>query len=182
MRKTIDFVWKAIEKECKKFQKKDSTITFNKDCCKKFDDIFRNYYNDIMARFMKETKELDAHKQAAIIILSCLESSAITHNAEKGSISIAPELIAINVGLSYMNDRLNEKLVKKKLKKIKNYSLPIAIACNTPYIEIMSRLLYYEQNEDDMRFNVLELSDRLFLIEYITLLENGINPCDLKEN
>lgn len=180
MKETINLVCKAVEQECKRFQRQDSSIIFNKENFQIFSDLFKRHYDDIMNRFMRDTRVLDAHKQAAIIIISILESKVVEHRPE-GKISIVAELIAINVALSYMIERLNEKLSKKHITKIEKYSLPIAIACDTPYIEIMSRILYYEQTEADMSFNILELSDRLFLIEYMNLLENGINPYELRE-
>lgn len=182
MRKTIDFAWKAMKTECERFQEKDSTIIFDEAKFDVFSELFRKQYKDIMNNFMKDTTELDSHKQAAIITISALRSKAIQHNVEGDNISIVPQLIAINVALSYMNDRLNELLSKKKLKEIEQYRLPVAIACDTPYIEIMSRILYYEQVCENMDFNVLELADRYFLLEYINLLEHKIEPFILKES
>lgn len=182
MKQIIEYSWKAIKEECEKFQEKDCNIKFNDDRFSEYDKNFREQYKSIMERFMKETRELDSHKQAAIIVTSVLHSQVIEHSVEEDNISIVPQLIALNVALSYMLDRLNEKLKKKHLKKIEEYKLPVAIACETPYVEIMSRILYYEQNEKDMSFNVLELADRFFLIEYINLLENNIEPCILRED
>ena len=181
MRKTIEFAWKAIEAECKRFQKNDSSIQFHKEKFDDFDKIFRERYHSIMDRFMKETTELDSHKQAAIITISALEAEIVQQDVSEGQISIVPQLIAINVGLSYMNDRLNDVLSKKRLGRIGRYILPVAIACDTPYIEIMSRILYYEQTQEDMSFNVLELADRFFLLEYINLMDKGIEPYALKD-
>lgn len=180
MKKTIEFAWEALREECKRFQSEDSAIKFHEERFEEFDGLFRKKYDDIMDRFMRDTTELDSHKQAAIITISALEAQAITHETESGAISIVPQLVALSVGLSYMNDRLNEVLAKKHIERIDKYMLPIATACDTPYIEIMSRLLYYEQNEQDMAFNVLELSDRYFLLEYINLLQHGIEPVMLK--
>lgn len=181
MRKTIEFAWKSIRQECERFQKDDSSIVFNESQYDTFSSLFREQYNSIMNRFMKETTELDSHKQAAIITISALKAHIVEHEVDEGVISIVPQLIAINVGLSYMNDRLNENLTKKHIKEIAQYTLPIAVACDTPYIEIMSRILYYEQYEADMDFNVMELADRYFLIEYINLMQHRIEPYLLKQ-
>lgn len=181
MRNTIEFVWKAIKSECEKFQNEDPTIKFNDQKHDAFKNLFTDYYDNIMDRFMRDTTELDSHKQAAIITISCLESNIVEHKVESDQISIVPQLIAINVGLSYMNDRLNEVLSKKHIRQIDQYDLPIAIACDTPYIEIMSRMLYYEQHEEDISFNILELADRYFLLEYINLIQQGIEPDLLKQ-
>lgn len=181
MKNTIKFAWKSIQSECERFQEKDPTIKFNEDKFEIFDKLFRQKYQNIMDRFMKDTTELDAHKQAALITICCLQAKIIEQVVEDGKISIAPELVAINVGLSYMNDRLNERLQKRHLNQIGEYIFPVPIACETPYIEVMSRILYYEQHEEDMSFNVMELSDRYFLIEYINLIQHGVEPLMLKE-
>lgn len=191
MTATIEAAWRAIKSECERFQEKDSAIKFDEEGYPNFERLFNRHYNDIMTRFMRETTELDSHKQAAIITISCLESDVIkleVESDESSNISqikddeifIAPQLIAVSVGLSYMNDRLNEALKKKHMEPIDRYVLPIAIACETPYIEIICRLLYYEQYETDMSFNVLELADKYFLLEYINLIQNGIEPALLK--
>lgn len=191
MTATIKAAWNAIESECRRFQEKDCAIKFNEEGYHDFEELFNRHYNDIMTRFMRETTELDSHKQAAIITISCLEAKVIKlevksdkpsegSHLQENEIFIAPQLIAVNVGLSYMNDRLNEILEKKHLEPVDHYFLPIAFACDTPYIEIICRLLYYEQHEDDMSFNVLELADKYFLLEYISLIQNGIEPMLLK--
>lgn len=184
MKEIIDKAWSAIESEYRRFKEKSSDIVFNDEKYTIFKKTFEEQYNQVMDTFMDKTytKELDAHKQAAIITISCLKGDIITHKVQDNKISIVPQLIAINVGLSYMNDRLNELLEKKHIKeRIDKYILPVAIACNTPYIEIMSRILYYEQQDEyNIKFNILELSDRYFLLEYINLIEYGIEPSILR--
>ena len=136
-----------------------------------------------MDAFMTDTSELDAHKQAAIVMISCLESNAVvlTEKTSEGNINIAPQIIAVNIGLSYMNNALNHLLGKMGKEKVNGYMLPIPLACNTPYYEIMCRILYYEQTRSDMSYNVLEIADRLFLLEYINLLIHDIDPLEVKE-
>ncbi len=179
----VDVAWKTIKEGYEESREVYPDLVFNSEKFEEFSVLFRKKYEDIMARFMKKnTEALDAHKQAAILTICCLELNVIQHNLQDADqISIVPQLIAINVGLSYMRNCINDILKKKKIhKKIDNYYLPIAIACDTPYQEIICRILYYEQNEEDMSFNVLELSDRYFLLEYINLLQRGIEPHLLK--
>lgn len=179
---TITRVLDAIEKECEKLQKKDPSISFNSKNSEKFIQIFKDHYAEIINRFMKDTEELDSHKQAAIIVISCLESELIKADAPEGKINIAPQFVAVAVAISYMNDILQRKLEEKKIKlKTPDYIIPTSISCDTPYLEVVCRILYYEQNEKDMNFNVLELADRFFLMEYINLIQHGIEPVLLKE-
>ncbi len=178
----MDKVWETVKNLYDSY-KKDDNVKFDsakKEC---FKQTFENHYNDIIKRFMNESTEvLDSHKQAAILTISLLESEAISCRCKENEINIAPYIIAIDLGLSYMNECLQSCLKKKNIAyKDIHYILPQAIACDTPYIEIMSRLLYYEQTEKDMSFNILELADRYFLLEYITLLRYDIEPEILKD-
>lgn len=180
----IDVAWNAIKEGYKAFSKNYSRLIFHEERFERFAQLYHEQYDDILSRFMKEgTIALDTHKQAAILTISCLKANVIEHEVnDPDQISIVPQMIAVNVALSYMKDCINDNIKAKRIgKHIDRYYFPIAIACDTPYEEIMCRILYHEQNEPDMSFNILELSDRYFLIEYITLLYRGIEPSLLKE-
>lgn len=180
----IKFAWKEIQSLYEQYRITYPELIFHEEKYELFNNLFNTKYNDIMDRFMKDgTEALDPHKQAALLTICCLESYIIEHELKNTEqLSIIPQLIAIIVGLKYMLDCLNKKLLEKGIiKKIKEYYFPIAIACDTPYIEIMCRLLYHEQNQSDMSYNVLELADRYFLLEYITLLQRRIEPSLLKD-
>lgn len=180
----IDVAWNAIKEGYRACSKHCSGLIFHEEKYGEFARLFEKQYNDVLKRFMKEgTTALDTHKQAAILTISCLEANVIEHELNNpDQISIAPQLIAVNVALSYMKDCINDVIKRKGFgKHIDKYYFPVAIACETPYEQIICRILYHEQNEPDMSFNVLELADRYFLLEYITLLYRGIEPSLLKE-
>lgn len=180
----VNMAWKTIQDGYKECHEKYPDLVFHIDKFIEFKNAFEDKYKDVMKRFMQsDTGALDAHKQAAILTISCLESNIIEHNlADSKQLSIVPQFIAINVGLSYMQNCINDTLKEKGIKKrIDKYYFPVAVACDTPYPEIMCRLLYHEQNEKDMSYNVLELADKYFLLEYINLLQRGIEPYLLKE-
>ena len=179
----VSAAWKAIEEGYEECCKKYDRVIFHEDRYEEFERLFMEQYRDVKDRFMVDnTVALDSHKQAAILTICCLEANVIEHiSDDPNQISIVPQMIAINVALSYMKNCINEVLKDKGInKKIDIYYLPVALACETPYQEIMCRMLYYEQNESDMSFNVLELADRYFLLEYINLLQRGIEPNLLK--
>lgn len=180
----ISKTWEVIKQGYLEGRESYPALEFHEENFQAFEGNFEKRYNDIIKKFMRpDTKALDSHKQAAIITVSCLESKIINHPLEDDNkISIVPQLIAVNAGLSYMADCLNEVLKREKIeKKIDKYYLPVAMTCDTPYQEIMCRLLYYEQDGGyGISFNVLELADRYFLLEYINLLQYGIEPSQLK--
>ena len=95
---------------------------------------------------------------------------------------IGKYLIAAATGLSYMQDRLNEKLREKGIEEIKEYLYPEAFSCNTPFLSIFSRNLYFVNEKTDWKLNILDMSEILFLLEYRTLEKYGIDPKIIKEN
>lgn len=181
---SVNAVWKNLKKGCEHASMHYTGVVFHEEKYNDFLNLVKKNYNDIMTRFMKDdTKALDSHKQAAIFTICCLKANVIEHKLENSDkISIVPYMIALNVAISFMIDDMNRILKAKKIgKHIDQYYFPVAIACETPYEEIMCRLLYYEQKEEDLDFNILELSDRFFLLEYINLLQRGIEPYKLKD-
>lgn len=160
-------------------------VSYQEDKESKLKELFISKYEYVMEKFMDaETKSLDAHKQASILTISCLESEIIMPKDDKlgeDEINIFPEVLSVNLGLSYMLASLNRNLQDHRMKqKVKKYLFPIAFSCDTPYMEIICRILYYDK-EEKMPYSVLDLSERYFLIEYITLLQSGIEPLKLKE-
>ncbi len=171
----------AIQCECAKVENLHHISIYNKEKEEDFVRLYEKKYDELISKFMKNTKVLDSHKQAALITITCLESEIIKYRLENNEqFSILPQIIAINIGLSYMMELLNVQLKKKLYNPIDKYEMPVAIACETPYIEIMSRLLYQAETYSWSGYNVLDLADRYFLLEYITLLQNGIEPLVLK--
>lgn len=180
----IDEAWDGITKMYEMYKTPYPSLVFHNDKKKSFDNLFKTEYQKVMDRFMtEETDKLDSHKQAALLIICFLKLDIIEHSPDnKDEISIVPQLIAVNIGLSYMLACLKDRLKEQNEKtKIERYYMPIATACDTPYPEILCRILYQEQHEPDMDFNILELADRLFLLEYINLLQYGIEPLTLKK-
>ena len=90
-------------------------------------------------------------------------------------IFIGSELIAIEVALAVMCTLLNDKLEAiGHGKKILSYYMPQAMSCSTPYALIFARNLIYAQK--DFVLNPLDIAEKLFLLETITLIKNNIDP------
>lgn len=185
-KETSSIAIEAIKERVSEISKSDDSLIYHAERESVYQKLFMEHYQTIMDNFMINTESLDWHKQAAIITITTLESEIVTTKDsanENTEINILPEIVAIDVALSYMNDCLNVKIANKGIgKPLKKYYLPVAFSCNTKYVEILCRMLYYEKNGiAGMSFNVLELSDRYFLMEYINLIQNGIEPMFLKE-
>lgn len=178
----IDNVWKLLTTECQKYSQENPNFKFDESKKDIFKECFIHKYDNFKDNYMDPSVDfLDRHKVAALIIISILETHAISYdNLNKDYVFIGAELMALKVGFAYMLEKLNEKLSSRgEDKKIEKVIFPNAQSCNTPYIEIMCRNLYYSNR--DFVFNPLDLADRLFLVEYITLSSQKINPDILKD-
>lgn len=185
----IKKTWDALRSACNQISA-SSDISFREEAYSQFEKQFYYYYDLVLKQFMTEdTTELDEHKQAAVIVISAIESNAIQQTVQVNEIPLAPYAIALQVGLSFLLDRINEKLQIAGESLIKEFQLPAPIACNTPYFESLCRMLYYEDSKAEkygidypMTFNIIDWSDRFFLLEYILLQKNKVNPWVLREN
>lgn len=184
MKQTIEKSWDLLGKTVQMMQSKIADIEFDDKAKSTYDANFRRLYELIQKEYMKnDVKNLDRHKVASIIIISILKSNAIVYKKEirDDKRFFGEYLIAVSVGIAYMQDRLNSKLIDKGQNTITKIWLPDAISCDTPYFEILCRNLYYSENSSEWGLNPLELSEKLFILEYVTLEKNNIDPHILKE-
>ena len=132
---------------------------------------------------MKDSsKPLDRHKIAAILIISTIRTDVLKSTKKnENDIFIGNYILATEVGLSYMLQILNEELEKRELPPIEKYYFPEAFSCKTDYSKIFYRNLYFSNENADWGLNPLDIAERLFLLEYITLLKNEIDTSILKE-
>lgn len=179
----IEEVWKELNKTCKQYIKEDKNLQFNGDY-NFFLNQFKENYSHIYKYYMKPcVTELDRHKIVSTMIVTFIECNFLSYSKScRGKIFIAPQMIALEVGLNWMLMGLNYQLKEKgESTEIMNYTMPNAFACSTPYFEIFSRNLYYA-HEKGPGLNPLDIAEKLFLLEYITLLSHGISPETLKYN
>lgn len=179
MKPTINAVWETLIKETKKAKEKDPHIVLHLEKEEEFKKRMNDLYDEIKEKYMKkEVDFLDRHKVAAVAVVAIIKCDLITYDIEikNNEIFIGQEVIALNVALSMMLKMLNEKIKKSKMwwKKVNRYVMPIAMSCDTPYILILARNLYYSQR--DFQLNVLDLADKFFLLETITFKKKRINP------
>lgn len=178
MRAFFEASWKTLSEEVKFAQKNNKNIVLN-EALK--DDVFKalhTEYDNVKNKYMsKQTQFLDRHKVIAIFICLIIEKDVIQYNGKLNTdeIFLGKELIATSAAFSVMFDMLQEKLSEKNCKlECDAYYMPIAMSCKTPYQLIFARNLRYCQ--DSGGINVLELSEKLFLLETITLIKNNIDP------
>lgn len=178
----IENVWDLLANEYNKHYKENLNFKFDQTKKNDFKQLFTQKYDFIMKTYMDSSVEyLDRHKVAALIIVSLLEIDAISYdNLDEDCVFVGAELLALKVGLAYMVEKLNEKLYSRGIeRKIEEFKFPKAQSCDTSYLDIMCRNLYYAKK--DYKLNPLDLADRLFLVEYIALFKEGLDPDVLKD-
>lgn len=183
MEATTSNIWELLKITIQKIKETDENIDYDENAKDGFEKIFKDFKDTIKDNYMVEdVKNLDRHKVGAIIIVSILKSNAVKYKRELTANEkfIGQYLVATSVGFTYMQNCLNKILKGKQYELVEKLSLPQPISCETPYFEIFYRNLFYADNNKEWGLNPLDIADRLFLLEYITLLENNIDPSDLK--
>lgn len=182
MRELIDSTWDLLGVAVTQAKEKDEKISRNDESKGEYDKTFRDKYNFMKDNFMKgSVKYLDRHKVASIIIASIIETDAVIYKGviPENDTFFGKYLIATAVGLCYMQSKLNKLLKGKHQKEITDYYFPYAFSCNTHYFEIFARNLYFTHELTEWKLNLLDMSENLFMIEYMTLEKNGIDPSTL---
>ncbi len=180
---TITELWDNLKERTSLAQKHGWKISVNKSAHglfqKRFEDLYRTM-KDVYMR--KGVVRLDRHKVAAVTIIAAIESKAVLYNGadEKSQVFLGCEMLATEVALAWMLEQFNLKIEKAGYKPIGKYRMPEAYTCDTPYFEILCRSLYYAQR-DGYKLNPIDISEKLYLLEYITMLAYGIPQSALKE-
>ena len=187
MQPLLSEIWKLVKLGVN--SEVDMGISFHEERFNVFASCFEKNYKNILNHYMSsDVKALDRHKVTAILIISLIETEPLEiANLPPNKIFLGNENLALQIGLSYMQHELNDVMQEKGIKrKIAQYNMPMPISCNTSYIDVMGRNLYFSKSVDEWGdewgLNPLELAERLFLIEYITLMCEGINPYELRDN
>ena len=179
-----EYIWKLVENQASAIVREDKeSFSFNSNSKFIFFQKFEKYIDMIKTKFMaNEVTDLDRHKVAAIIICSVIESEVIQLNytCSEEEAFIGNEKLAVTIGLSYMRETL--KRIMKGVpgeEKFEEYYFPKALACDTEYVNILCRNLYYSYNE--FMLNPIDLANELYLLEYISLVQCGIDLDVLRE-
>jgi hypothetical protein len=158
-----------------------------------FLDNFCNRYKYILENYMETgVKSLDRHKVASIAIIEFILADVLIYIEpphDENTIFMPKYYLAAQTGLAFMQYWFNNLLEIKGITPIIEWHWPKMLSCpKKHYFSVFSRNLYFveqkfkDKNEHYFRtFNELELSDKLFLFEYATILKHGIDPDKLVE-
>lgn len=175
-----DTIWKHVEEETKVIINNfPNSFEYNENGKVEFDKYFDRYFDAIKEKVMwPEVSGLDSHKIAAVIICAVIKAdvlkvSAYGYNADK-MVFNGNEKVAVKVGLSYMGAALKKILDgTSEVGKFTEYLMPKALMCDTDYMTIICRNLYYAKTY--YKLNPIDLANTLFLFEQFTLLQKGVN-------
>lgn len=176
-------VWEMFISVGEQMMKEDSDIVLNYAAEQYFSNSFDILYKYTKKEYMRDSVVyLDRHKVAAIVIIAFARANVLGYGKHlDGSMFWGNYKLAISVGLSYMLDMFNNELRENGNNiTIKKYIMPEVLMDNIPYIDVLARNIYITELEGKSEVNVLNLAEKLYLLEYITMEKYGISPIDLK--
>ena len=179
MKPLIEKTWELICLGAKYICEENKEIEMDIEKERVYNTEFRSIHECVLKDMRDVNNPLDRHKIAAIIMMATIKTDMLKSSCTEG-IFIGNYILATEVGLSYMLSELNEVLIEKKLPTIESFFFPEAISCETSYNRIFYRNLYFANTCDEWGLNPLDIAERLFLLEYMTLEKNGISPKFLK--
>lgn len=159
------------------YHKKDDDALILNDKFNEFIMTATDMYNSMKNSYMKESvTTLDRHKVAAVMIASSVECNVVSYNRSLNKfVFLGNEMFSTEVALDWMLTSMNDKLKSNGFKgMVAEYYIPDPFACRTPYFEIFCRSLYYAKQRSLL--NPLDIAEKLFLIEHLTLMKERIDP------
>ncbi len=182
MTNLINAIWENVEIAVKVMQVNNNRIKFFENK-KDFEDNFNDNLKIVKEYMHNPEENLDRHKVAAIIIIALLKTQILecSENEEDDKRFVGNYVLATEVGLSYMREQLNEILKSKFGILIDRYFFPKSWTCDNDYFRVFYRNLYFADRRDEWGLNPLDIAERLFLLEYITLSKKNIDMTKLRD-
>lgn len=180
----VDSMWDLISDGAELIVAESEGIEFSKEKAR-FRENFLALYDKISQNYMQHPESpLDRHKIAAIIMVSVIKSELLKQvksEEQEGKRYLGDYILAVDCGLEYMLYEINRRLESEGVETLNGFCFPEATACRTSYYNIFFRNLYYANTAEEWHLNPLDIAERLFLLEYITLKEKNIDTNIFKE-
>lgn len=180
----INEIWDTVKAGANAMCADDSKIHFKESAQHIFANSCKTIYDNLLEYMEDKEKPLDRHKMAAIFMISVIKAEVLDAPEEENTVFVGNYVLAAEIGFSYMLKALNEKLKEKhngNVEPLQGFYFPKANSCTTDYFRIFYRNLYYANTNKEWNLNPLDIAERLFLIEYLTLEHNQIQPDILRE-
>ena len=178
MKKTVESYFNVVGKYCETLNSSGLNINFyyeKKDAyIESVIDRYKAYKKDYL---QEDVEYLDRHKMAAILVVCGIEHQIVDsgetgREIDKGKIDICCQKILLMAAFDYLLEIMNLKIenADTNLNKINKISFPKAFTCQTKFIDILSRTLFYAEKKYVL--NEMELAEKFFLLEYISILKD----------
>lgn len=175
MKSTTRAYWKEISKHCEALSKGKDSMYIDNSLEEEYIANCDKAYELCKAKEMRsDVVNLDRHKVAAILVIEASKLDLIKRKDGRiadteDELFIGAQKILLISAISYLAQEINRIIGAsgKNISKMKQFKMPEAFSCKTSYIDIMSRLLRNEL--DDNRLYILSWSEKFFLLEYIAI-------------
>lgn len=183
MRALLESAWENVRITSACFEKYDN-INFDESKKKDFETHVKRLEKQVRMYMRESSQDLDRHKMAAILIIAIVKAAPFSETQETSKKFMGNYVVATEIGLSYMLQMLNNVLYKVGEAPLDSYVFPKSWTCTNDYFRVFYRNLYFSNSNQEWGLNPLDIADKLFLLEYITLKEKGISveKLELKEN
>lgn len=183
MKDGLEYVVQVAKEAAVRISKARSDIIINEHGYEeKFINECGKMIDHIKSRYMKDDVEwLDRHKLVACIMVNLVNAQILelVDELPDDKKFMGNELLAVEVGISFLVDMINQNLEQHGIDvKIEDINWPTPFSCDTTEDLVLARNLYYAKNEWGL--NPLDLSEKLYLLEYITLIQCDVDINKLK--
>lgn len=178
MKSTTKAYWDQVSMQCNAHSKtKDAMYldsSLRAEYIKNCDIAYDNCKQTAMSN---EVVNLDRHKVASILVTEAMKLGIIKREDNKemkdadtdSEFFIGPQKILLICAIHYLAQEINRILGihGNAVPQMTQFQLPKAFSCDTSYIDIISRLLRNELDDD--KLYMLSLAEKFFLLEYIAI-------------
>ncbi len=173
MTKTIQTYWSLLEQYCKITDKNECYPIIRHEVLEQYKKSVKKTYDQYKDKYLKDEVEfLDRHKMAAILVVEGIKCNVMVpsqgENVDSSKLFVGCEKILLLAAVDYLLAHMNRCFIANDLKKIDTFIYPNAFTCKTKFVDVLSRTLYYSHT--DFSLNIMELAEKFFLLEYITIL------------
>lgn len=173
MKPTLDKAY-GIDIKLEKHQKMPFINAFGERC--------RYVYDNYMH---SSVEMLDRHKVSAIAVVEFIRANLVSYDnpLEASDAAIMPDcIIALQTGFAYMQQEFNALLNFYGLEPIDTWDWPTPLTCpSNSFFAIMARHLYFTKNRRSQEneafrtnFNELDLAERMYMVEWLTITNKNI--------
>ncbi|MDR0490858.1 MAG: hypothetical protein LBH28_06405 [Oscillospiraceae bacterium] len=189
----VDY-YKKLATEYQRDPSGKDRFVMHHDNFKVFEDNFKLRQEFVLVNYMDGTvKFLDRHKLSSIIVIELLCANVVALSEElrgrsdDNNLAIDEYVLATLTGLELLRYWLNKKLTKLRIPEITEWVVPKLLACpDNEYYKVFARNLLFTRKRNNhpqypTSYNELELAEKMYLFEYITLVSKGIDIQKLQE-